>query len=333
MKALNNSWFLVVNPEAGSGTGRKDWPYIKSLLDSNNIKYEFALTQRKYHAVELTVAAIGQGYRKLVAVGGDGTLNEVVNGIFLQETVPSVDVTVGVIAVGTGNDWTRMYCLPSTYEGKVKALKDEKVFLQDVGVVEYQESLVKQKRYFANAAGVGFDAEVARRTNRLKEMGRRGKVLYMLNLVKALFAYKATHVKADVDGLEVGGPVFSLTLGIGRFNGGGMMQVPNAVADDGLYDLTLIHHIRRFDVIRNIHRLYNGTILEHPRISSFQGRSIRIASEPPVLLEVDGESLGVSPFTFDILPKSIRVVVGADFSELVSTTTEVLERTAVCECC
>ena len=175
----------MVNPRAGAGKSVIDWPVISRLLNMYDIRFSHAFTEYKFHAVELTVQAIVKGYRNIVAVGGDGTLNEVVNGIFIQKTVSPSDITVGVIGVGTGNDWFRMYEIPHNYEECVRAIKNKRVFKQDVGVAEYYESSVRHTRYFINAAGVGFDAEVARRTNRLKDL-KRGALLYILSLIKRL---------------------------------------------------------------------------------------------------------------------------------------------------
>ncbi|HCT30836.1 MAG TPA: lipid kinase [Bacteroidales bacterium] len=322
---MADRWYAIINPQAGSGKGKSDWPQIESLLKISGIEFDFVFTTHKYHSVELTVNAINQGYKKLIAIGGDGTLNEIVNGVFIQKRFPTTEIAIGVIAVGTGNDWSRMYKIHETYEGKVAALKEGKLFLQDVGKVEYEESKVKQSRYFANAAGVGFDAEVARRTNRLKEHGHKGKILYMGSLVRALFDYKPSYINIAVDGQKIGGKIFSLTVGIGCYNGGGMMQMPNAVSDDGLFDVTVIRQVRRFEVIRNIYRLYNGTILSHPKITGHIGKEVIISSEMPIGLEVDGESLGVSPFTFSVVPKSINVIVGADFHSVTSPATTVID--------
>ncbi len=322
---MADRWYAIINPQAGSGKGKTDWPQIESLLKLNGIEFDYVFTTHKYHSVELTVNAINLGYKKLIAIGGDGTLNEIVNGVFIQKRFPTTEIAIGVIAVGTGNDWSRMYKIHETYEGKVAALKDGKLFLQDVGKVEYVESMVKQSRYFANAAGVGFDAEVARRTNRLKEHGHKGKILYMGSLVRALFDYKPSFINIAIDGEKIGGKVFSLTVGIGCYNGGGMMQMPNAISDDGLFDVTVIRQVRRFEVIRNIYRLYNGTILSHPKITGHIGKEVVISSEIPIGLEVDGESLGVSPFVFSVVPKSINVIVGADFHSVTSPATTVID--------
>jgi len=241
------------------------------LLNKYDIHYSHAFTEYKYHAVELTVQAIVKGYRNIIAVGGDGTLNEVVNGIFIQKTVSPSDITVGVIGVGTGNDWFRMYEIPHNYEECVRAIKNKRVFKQDVGVAEYYESSVRHTRYFINAAGVGFDAEVARRTNRLKDLGKRGALLYILSLIKALIRYRSTRINVKVDGKHFQHTVFSLTIGICRFNGAGMMQVPFALSDDGLFDVTIIKKISKLNVVANLPRLYNGTILKHSRVLGVRG--------------------------------------------------------------
>ena len=141
---MADRWYAIINPQAGSGKGKSDWPQIESLLKISGIEFDFVFTTHKYHSVELTVNAINQGYKKLIAIGGDGTLNEIVNGVFIQKRFPTTEIAIGVIAVGTGNDWSRMYKIHETYEGKVAALKEGKLFLQDVGKVEYEESKVKQ---------------------------------------------------------------------------------------------------------------------------------------------------------------------------------------------
>lgn len=305
----------MVNPRAGGGKSVVDWPIISRLLNKYDIHYSHAFTEYKYHAVELTVQAIVKGYRNIIAVGGDGTLNEVVNGIFIQKTVSPSDITVGVIGDGTGNDWFRMYEIPHNYEECVRAIKNKRVFKQDVGVAEYYESSVRHTRYFINAAGVGFDAEVARRTNRLKDLGKRGALLYILSLIKALIRYRSTRINVKVDGKHFQHTVFSLTIGICRFNGAGMMQVPFALSDDGLFDVTIIKKISKLNVVANLPRLYNGTILKHSRVLGVRGKSIEIMSIPAVGLEVDGESLGETPLKFSIMQQALSVIVGEQFNQ------------------
>ena len=148
-------WFAIVNPVAGSGRGLTDWPQISKLLRDHHIVPEYAFTERKYHAIELAVEAVNNGFRKIVVVGGDGTIHEVVNGLFIQKVVPTQDVLLSVIAVGTGNDWIRMFGIPRKYSEAIRAIVEGHSFLQDVGKISYYQSSYKQTRYMANVAGVG----------------------------------------------------------------------------------------------------------------------------------------------------------------------------------
>ena len=133
-------WFAVVNPISGSGKGLDDFPLISKLLRDNGIACEAVFTEHKHHATELTVWAINEGFRHIIVVGGDGTLHEVINGLFIQHSVEPSEVTIAVIPVGTGNDWIRMYGLPTRYSAVIRAIKEGYTFLQDVAAVEYEES-------------------------------------------------------------------------------------------------------------------------------------------------------------------------------------------------
>lgn len=161
-------WFVIVNPVAGSGRGLDHFPQISKLLRDEHILCRPVFTEHKFHATELTVWAVKQGYRHIIAVGGDGTLHEVVNGLFIQQEADPREVLLGVVAVGTGNDWMRMFGVPRRYQDAVRAIKEQYSFLQDVGVISYEESHYRQSRYMANVAGAGFDAAVNRRFTHLQ---------------------------------------------------------------------------------------------------------------------------------------------------------------------
>ncbi len=308
------SWMVIVNPKAGSGRGLKDWPVISNLMYNSGLKFTCVFTEHKFHAIELTVSAVNNGYRHIVAVGGDGTIHEVVNGIFIQKAVPTTDIFLAVIPTGTGNDWIRMYGISTTYSEAVDALVQKRTVLQDVGKVEFFETRVPHVRYMANVAGLGFDATVNLKYNNLKDQGRYGKGLYLRSTFNTLLGYKNNHFDIKVDGeLFYSGQVFSGAVGIGRFNGGGMQQTPNAAIDDGLLDLTIIKDISKLKVMRNFKMLYSGKIYTLPEVVYTQCRTIEIATEPETRIEIDGEAVGTSPFKFTLVPKSIKVVVGSSY--------------------
>lgn len=303
-----SKWLVIVNPNAGTRKGIRDWKEISHLLTKSAIEFEHVFTEGIGHAIKITTESIMAGYRRFIVVGGDGTLNEVINGIFLQSEVPSLEFVVGMIPVGTGNDWGRMYGISSDYHKAVKAIAESHTSLQDVGVAFYQNGHSEATRYFINAAGIGFDAEVVRKTNVDKQHGKGGFLIYLINLISSLAGYNAQRVSIDVDGIQREGDIFSMSIGICRYTGGGMIQAPNALPDDGLLDITIIKKIGRLEVLQNIPRLFNGTIARNPKVELLQGKNITISAEKDIYLEADGETLGHSPFRFGLLPVAVRTI-------------------------
>ncbi|MFI3321452.1 MAG: diacylglycerol kinase family lipid kinase [Rikenellaceae bacterium] len=306
-----NKWFAIVNPVAGRCKGLNDWPLISSLLRSSGISYDAVFTQKKYHATELAVEAVTLGYRHIIVVGGDGTLHETVFGLFLQQQITPSDVTIAVIAVGTGNDWIRMYGISRKYSEAVKAIVEGETFLQDVAKIDYYEAMVKQTRYLVNMAGMGFDAAVNYRYNRLKEKGYYSKWLYIISLLRAVFTYKPIDFRITVDGKEIlDSSIFSIAIAIGKYNGGGMMQAPYAIADDGLIDVTIIKKLNIFSLFRHIKKLHNGNIYKVPSSQFIRAKNIEIIStKTDAAIEVDGEPIGYAPINFSVIERAIKVIV------------------------
>ncbi len=311
---ITERWAAIVNPVAGKGRGLTDWPLISDLLREAGIAVDALFTMRKYHATELAVMAAQQGYRRIIIVGGDGTIHEVVNGLFIQQACPTTDVLLAVIAVGTGNDWIRMFGIPRGYHDAIRSIKEGHAFLQDVGRVDYYESRVKQTRYLANVSGVGYDAAVCRGFNRLKDKGYKGSWIYVFSAFREAVRHRATRTVIAVDGEEVfRGRLFSATVGICKYTAGGLTQTPRAIADDGLFDLTIIPQSNRLLLFRRFKVVYTGRIYDIPSILFFRGGRIEITSTPPIRLEIDGEILGESDFTYQIVERAIRVVVSEKF--------------------
>lgn len=309
-----NKWFVIVNPVAGGGRGLDDFPQISKHLRDAHILCEPVFTEHKFHATELTVTAVKEGYRRILIVGGDGTLHEVVNGLFIQQATRPDEVLLAMIAVGSGSDWVRTFGISNRYQDAVRAISDGCSFLQDVGVVEYEESHFRQSRYMANVGGVGFDAQVVRKFSHLKKKGRKSRWSYTWCLVKHFFRYKSTGVKVWVDGRRVyNNLLFSIAIGICKYNTGGVQQLPQAVADDGMLDLSLIRPVHFWHLLFRFHYLFNGGIYRIRHILQERGSRIRIESSPEISVEVDGELLGETPLEFSILHRAIRVVVAKEF--------------------
>jgi len=304
-------YLVVVNPNAGGGRAKKDWHKIEALLRQQHFEMDVVKTEYRHHAIQLVSHKLSQKkYRNIIVVGGDGTVNEVVNGIFGQDKVPTHEVRMGVIMIGTGNDWGKMFDIPNDYAEAIALIVARKTFTQDVGHVSYFVGNEEKTRYFINCAGLGFDALVTETTNRNKDAGKSSTLSYFKSLLGSLFKYKPVDVRVHIDNREIlNGKLFTLSLGIGKFTGGGMQQNPDAVADDGLFDLMLVDNIAKTKLIRKIKKLYDGSIKDIKEVQSYRLSNMKVESENKLMLEVDGESLGHAPFTFGLVPESLQVII------------------------
>ncbi len=311
----HEKWMVIVNPNAGNGKGYKDWDSISELLKLLKIDFDYRITERRHHATELTHSAITAGFRKFISVGGDGTVHEIVNGIFNQQEIPTRDFSIAMIPVGTGNDWGRLFGIPNDYKKAAEVIARGRTTLHDAGLAYFYNGSIREKRYFINIAGLGFDALVVVRTNKQKKKGNVSKMAYMWSLLKILLTYKFTTTTIEVEGENITDDTFSVSLGIGKYSGGGMRQTPGAVYNDGLFDVTTIKKMSKLEVILNLKRLYNGTVYENSKIKGYRGPVVKVDSEPLIYVEADGESLGHTPAEFRIIPQSINVVISSDPEE------------------
>lgn len=311
---IDDRWFAIVNPVAGKGRGLTDWPIISTLLHEAGIVVDSLFSQHKHHSTELAVYAVTHGYRKIIIIGGDGTIHETINGLFIQQEVPPQDILLAVIAVGTGNDWIRMFGIPRTYPDAVRSIIEGHTFLQDVGRVSYYESRVLQTRYLANVSGVGYDAAVCKSFNEYKDNGYHGSWLYIWSAFCEAIRYRCQQGQIYCDGKKVfDGRMFTATIGICKYTGGGMSQTPYAVADDGLFDMTVIPRMNRIKLFSRFNTLFTDNIYNITGVNLYRTSSITMHFNNPIRLEIDGEILGESDFTFEIVPRSIRAIVSEKF--------------------
>ena len=317
MTEIKNKWLVVVNPMASVGKSGKDWPLIKQTLINEGIEFDDVLTEYPRHAIEIVRNAIVEkGYRKFISVGGDGTNNEVINGIFTQDAVPTTEITMATMPIGTGNDWRRTFDIPLEYDVVAKIIKAGHTFSHDIGKLTYYNDGDPKIRYFLNAAGTGLDQMVCNSTNMMKQQGKGGTIRYLISVVKCLLTYKVTHIQIEIDNQIVfDDQILSVSVGNCRFNGGGMMMMPNAIPDDGQLDVTVIRKVSIFKFAANVKAIYDGTFIKKLKeVQTYRGKHIKIVSIPPhsLLVETEGEDLNNSPFDFEILPKAINMVIPKD---------------------
>jgi YegS/Rv2252/BmrU family lipid kinase len=317
MTEIKNKWLVVVNPMASVGKSGKDWPLIKQTLINEGIEFDDVMTEYPRHAIEIVRNAIVEkGYRKFISVGGDGTNNEVINGIFTQDAVPTTEITMATMPIGTGNDWRRTFDIPLEYDVVAKIIKAGHTFSHDIGKLTYYNDGDPKIRYFLNAAGTGLDQMVCNSTNMMKQQGKGGTIRYLISVVKCLLTYKVTHIQIEIDNQVVfDDQILSVSVGNCRFNGGGMMMMPNAIPDDGQLDVTVIRKVSIFKFAANVKAIYDGTFIKKLKeVQTYRGKHIKIVSIPPhsLLVETEGEDLNNSPFDFEILPKAINMVIPKD---------------------
>lgn len=297
---------LIVNPTAGAGKTLKKWPQIRELLRGIGLRFEHDFTEAPRHAIELARTAVKKGYDLIVSVGGDGTINEVVNG--LHDTGDAGDVSLGIISTGTGGDFIRSIGLPRHHADACRRLLHPRRLLIDLGSVEYSVDGRRERRLFVNFAGLGFDAEVVRATTqRFKALG--GLPSYLLGLLTTFLSYRNQEISLTVDGRTETRKLCTTVISNGRYGGGSMLLAPDADLTDGLFDIVTIGDISKPDLLWSLPRIYKGTHLTHPKVNVIRASEVTLDSPAGAVVQADGELLGLTPARFSIIPAALGILV------------------------
>jgi diacylglycerol kinase (ATP) len=247
----------------------------------------------------LAEAVRDAGDRLLVVVGGDGTMNEVVNG------AAGTNAEIAVLPNGTGQDFGRTHAIPTGFDDAVRVALGGETRAIDIGRV----SMGGETRYFANVGSAGMSGSVARRANSMsKRLGGRATFFYALT--REFLAWRNTEVTVRLaGGEERRGAMHDVIIAIGRWHGGGMHLAPDASYDDGLFDVVLIGDVNKLDFLTTAPRLYTGKYLSHPKVDHLRSASLTIDAAGPLPVEVDGEPIGTTPARFEVVPQALRVRV------------------------
>jgi len=302
--------FVVVNPAAAGGGAGKHWPKISEQLRAALGQFDFALSTRPGEVTTLVRNAIAAGARSVIAVGGDGTVNEAVNGLCNGDSAPANDVTFGFVMYGTGGDFRRSFDLPKGVHAAIDNLKNGRTQVIDLGRLRYTgPDGAPALRWFNNISSFGFSGEVVRAVNAArysKMLG--GKFSFLWNSFLELRKYQGCKVDITIDGETISENVCTAAICNGRYFGGGMKMAPNAALDDGHFDVVVVRQEPRLTIF-DMRLLYSGAHIDHPNVSVFRGRRIEAkpVSNAPIYLDVEGEAPGSLPATFEIVPKALRV--------------------------
>ena len=285
---------FIVNPVAGKGKSLEYAVYIEKVLKEKGIDYVLKFTSQKGEAERIAREAAYGGYKKIVAVGGDGTVYEVVNGLIGGNAV------LGVIPSGTGNDFTKTMGISGRLEDALETVLQGEIVSIDCGKIN--------NRYFVNVASVGLDAEIVKKTEEIKKY-ISGPTAYVAGVFRTLFEYKLQTVEVSIDDWTYNGKITLIAVGNGKYYGGGMKVVPSASVDDGYFTVCLIKPMSKLKMLRLFPTIFTGDHIKQPEVNILKGKRVKVSSQEPMMLNADGEIIGTTPVTFEIVENKIAVIV------------------------
>lgn len=295
----------IVNPASAGGRTAIAWDRIQKVLGNVQV----LKTATRGHAIELTSAALKNGARTVIAVGGDGTINEVVNGFFSDGRLINADAVLGIVPAGTSSDLRRSLDLPVDQKEAAFILRNGVPRPIDVMRVRYTNSSgASATRYAINVTSFGISGLVAARAPRAAK-GVGGRLAYLSAAAMTAVRFPGRFVTLTLDGVNrIEERVTNVAVGNGRYHGAGMRVCPNADLTDGLLEITVIGYVSLFELLANARMLYNGRILDHPKVQSFRARHVQAESTEQTLIEIDGEPLGQLPIEIEVLPSALLVL-------------------------
>ena len=297
---------IICNLTSGRGGVAKAWPEVEKHLRERDLDYRVAHTEYAGHAVELARDAVQGGSRFVAAMGGDGTVHEVVNGMIEGDEALNPDAVFGIVATGTGSDFIKTFGIPATPSHAVAHLDGDESFPIDIGKITFDRDGRETIRYFANIAEAGLGAEVVARAGRLPRW--LGPTVYFFAFWLTMRKHRVAQVTVDLVDRKYEGHMNNLVVANGQFFGGGMKVAPKAAPTDGVLDIQ-IEHARRKDALALIPKIYKGEHVPHPDIEEAKRARLSISADRPLLIEADGEVLGHTPATFELLRDALRLKI------------------------
>lgn len=314
MTETKTDWYIIINPHAGSGKTMEQWAIAEKRLCELGIPYVTAFTGYKAHAKHLAAEAAAAGYRRILAVGGDGSVHEVFSGVLEwcdKSSARTDDFYFGVIPIGSGNDWIKSLNIPHDTLKVVDCIHRASFLKQDVVKVTTAGNKVC---YMANIGGAGFDSHVCERVNAKKERGFRSKRIYVNSLIYTILHLNRFQVEVIGDGEEYfSGPCYSMAFGNGKYSGGGMLQTAASEIDDGLLDVMIVPAVPLLTIIKEVRRVFDGTTPESKEIIYRKCKCLTVSpldDKSAEIVEIDGEIEGCLPMTIEMTGKQVNVLGG-----------------------
>jgi diacylglycerol kinase (ATP) len=310
MSPSSSKTVFVVNPHSGNGKTGREWPRIRRLAEEILGAFEEHITTGPDDATLLTRNSLRRGADVIVCVGGDGTLNEVINGFFDDSGPIRKEAILGFLPNGTGCDFPRSFSVSSETKPALESIRNSSTKMIDLGRIRFKNHHGETtSRYFHNITSCGLGGEVVERVNRTSKAC--GPFLtFIAATLTSLFKYKTKTITFRVDNDEESTrDVLHIAVANGRYQGGGMLVAPDAIFDDGLLDFTVIDSMSIPLVFRRLPNLYNGKIKEIPQVFIRTAKKVSLFSDQRVLIDIDGEQPGVLPADVEIVPAAIKIIV------------------------
>lgn len=299
---------VIFNPVSGRGHALRKLPLLKKILSASHLDFDLLLSERPWHAVELAESAARREVEVVVAAGGDGTVNEVINGLMRARLEGFVKTALGVLGIGTGNDFAYSLNLPAKLEDGVGAIAHNTRRLIDIGLLK--GCGFPEGRYFGNCVGIGFDAAGTILANKITRV--RGMMAYVIAAVQNIFLYyRAPTLKIDLDNESMTLPSLLVSIMNGQRIGGGFWTAPQALPDDGVFDLCIAREVSRPRMFTLIPHFLKGTQASQPEIQMKQTRNVKVTATKGVMpIQADGEVLDEAcrEVSVAILPRQLEVL-------------------------
>ncbi|MBC8496172.1 MAG: diacylglycerol kinase family lipid kinase [Chloroflexi bacterium] len=301
-----NKYKIIVNPESGRGAGGRAIPQIKAYLNAHNLDFDIVTTEKPWHAAELAQQAVTEGFDIVVAAGGDGTANEVINGLMLSNKAGSA--AMGVLPVGQGNDFAFSMGIPTELETACQTLAANNRRVIDVGHITGGRR--PEGRFFGNGIGIGFDAVVGFEALKLKRL--HGFPAYLVAAIKTIFLFfKAPQVQIDLDEESLTLPALMVSIMNGRRMGGGFMMAPHGDPEDGFLDLCITEQVSKLKIFALILRFMKGDQGDHPAVQFKRATRIKVTALEGVLpTHADGETVSTkkTELHIELLPNQLELI-------------------------
>ncbi|MDR0988671.1 MAG: YegS/Rv2252/BmrU family lipid kinase [Prevotellaceae bacterium] len=306
MATSSDKWGVIYNPKAGTRKVQKRWKEIKAYMEHRGVDYDYVQSEGFGSVERLAGILANNGYRTIVVVGGDGALNDAINGIMLSEAGQKESIAIGLIPNGIGNDFAKYWGISTEYREAVECIIGGRRRRIDVGTCNYYEAGAHHTRYFLNAMNIGLGARVVEITDRCKRFWGVKPLSYFMALLSVIFQRKLYRTHLNINGEHIRGRIMTLCIG----NASGYGQTPSAVPYNGWLDVSVIHRPELWQLWSGLWMLTTGRILNHKMVSPYRTKNIKVLRAQNASVDLDGRLLDRHfPLYIGVMHEAVTLII------------------------